>query len=242
VSDPKTNFLAKRIGYCADVNLLDAVPKVDGFFSLAPREFDNLLSVVYSVTNGNWSGLEDFMGVSQYSSPANFFTWRPRSSYLPLVTGGQQPVFLDDTNTVWTFGRNDLNPEKTVFLPPIAKADVNVSNAVTSVTGIKFGDNTVDFDVESTAPALAVIAQTYYHNWRAKVDGDAGPVLRANVAFQAVQVPAGKHQVHLYYEDRAFEIGAAISICMWVNCIVSFLALRRRELPASPGPKNGDYF
>ncbi len=78
VSDPKNNFLAKRIGYCANVNLLDAVPKVDGFYSLTPREFDSLLSLVYSATNGNWSGLEDFMGVSQYSSSTNILAWQPR--------------------------------------------------------------------------------------------------------------------------------------------------------------------
>jgi len=47
--------------------------------------------------------------------------------------------------------------------------------------------------------------------------------------FQAVQVPAGTHRVHLTYQDRAFEIGAAISLCMWVNCFVSWLALRRRD-------------
>ena len=56
VSDPKNNFLAKRIGYCANLNLLDATPKVDGFFSLTPREFDGLLSLIYSVTNGDWYG------------------------------------------------------------------------------------------------------------------------------------------------------------------------------------------
>src|SRR4029077_18200530 len=32
LGDPKNNFLGKRLGYCANVNLLDGVPKVDGFF------------------------------------------------------------------------------------------------------------------------------------------------------------------------------------------------------------------
>ena len=44
LSDPKNNYLAKRLGYCANCNLLDAVPKVDGFFSLMPRESDGLIS------------------------------------------------------------------------------------------------------------------------------------------------------------------------------------------------------
>ena len=82
--------------------------------------------------------------------------------------------------------------------------------------------------------ALAVIAQTYYHDWRAEVDGQPVPLLRANVAFQAVRVPAGAHRVHVFFQDRAFQLGAAISVCMWVNCLVSYLALRRRELPPAP--------
>jgi len=96
VSDPKNNFLAKRLGYCANVNLLDAVPKVDGFFSLTPRAFDGLLSALYSVTNVDWTGLNNFMGVSQYTAPTNFLAWEPRTNFLPLVTIGQKPVVFPE--------------------------------------------------------------------------------------------------------------------------------------------------
>jgi hypothetical protein len=206
------------------------VPKVDGFFSLTPRDFDRLLSLVYSATNGNWTGLEDFMGVSQYSSPTNMLAWQPRTDCLPLVTAGQKPLFLDDTNTLWAFGRNEFDPAASVFLPPDEQSLVTVSNqTAATITNPKFGDATVDFDTQAAAPALAVIAQAYYHNWNAAIDGHPAPLLRANVAFQALQVPAGRHRVHLFYRDRAFEIGAAISLCAWVVCFGSWLALRRRD-------------
>ncbi len=54
LNDPKNNFLVKRLGYCANCNLLDAVPKVDGFFSLLPRESDGLTSLLYGATNANF--------------------------------------------------------------------------------------------------------------------------------------------------------------------------------------------
>jgi hypothetical protein len=237
VSDPKNNFLAKRIGYCANGNLLDGVPKVDGFFSLTPRDFDNLLTLIYSATNGNWSRLEDFMGVSQTSSPTNFLAWQPRRNFLPLVTAGQKPFFLDDTNTLWTFGRNDFDPASMVFLPPEARALVTVANPSTAkILDSKFSNGTVDFETRAGEPALAVIAQSYYHNWHAEIDGRSAPLLRANAAFQAIQVPAGTHRVHLFYRDRAFELGSAISVCTWISCLVGCLALRRRALPPSPTP------
>ena len=242
-NDSKTNFLAKRIGYCANINLLDGVPKVDGFFSLTPREYNSLLSLLYSVTNGDWSGLEDFMGVSQYSAPTNILGWQPRAHFLPLVTAGQRPVILDDMNALWALARKDFDPATTVFLPPEARSFTSLSNQTTMrITAAKFTNHTVDFATEAAEPSLAVIAQTYYPDWRAEIDGHPTPLLRANVAFQAVPIPAGTHLVHLFYRDRAWELGAAISICMWVNCFVGYLALRRRELPASPAPPNGDYF
>ena len=169
VSDAKNNFLAKRLGYCANANLLDGVPKVDGFFSLTPREFDGLLSHVYGMTNADFSRLEDFMGVSQTTAPANLLAWQARTNFLPLVTAGQKPVFLDDTNTLWAFGRNDFDGNKIVFLPPEAKSLVTVSNqTIARILNSKFGNQTVDIEAEAAEPSLVVVAQTYYHNWRAE--------------------------------------------------------------------------
>ena len=117
--DPKNNFLAKRAGYCAgNVNLLDAVPKVDGFFSLTPRESDDVLSLFYRTTDADFPQLEDFMGVSQITAPGEMFKWQTRTSYLPLVTAGQKPVFLDDTKTLQSLTQSDFDGSKTVFLPP----------------------------------------------------------------------------------------------------------------------------
>jgi len=230
LGDAKTNFLAKRASYCADVNLLDAAPKVDGFFSLTPRHFDALLSLIYNATNGSWSHLEDFMGVSQITAPENMLQWQPRTTALPLITAGQKPVVLDDTNTLWTFGRNDFDPARQIFLPPETRSLVSVAKETTAkVLNPKFSNQAVDFEKAADAPCLAVVAQAYYHDWRAEIDGEPAPLLRANVAFQAVQVPAGTHRIHLFYRDRAFEIGAAISVCMWINCFVGWLALRRRS-------------
>jgi hypothetical protein len=243
VSDPKNNFLSKRIGGCADANLLDAMPKVDGFFSLIPRHDDEMLSRMDSPEGSDWSRLKDFMGVSQYTSATNLLAWQPRTNFLPLVTAGQKPVFLDDAGALAVFARNAFDPAATVYLPPEEKSLIAVSNQTTAkILASKFGDATVDFEIEAAAPTLAVIAQTYYHHWRAEIDGQPAPLLRANVTFQAVPVPAGVHRVRLAYQDRGFQIGAAISICMGVNCLVSYLALRRRELPPTPGPKAGDYF
>ena len=77
------------------------------------------------------------------------------------------------------------------------------------------------------------MAQTYYHNWQAEIDGRSATIFRANHAFQAVLVPPGKHQIHFFYQDRTFQIGAAISVAMWVNCLAGPLLFWLRPDPAA---------
>lgn len=221
ISDPKNNFLVARLGYDADCNLLDAVPKVDGFLSLMPRECDAFQSLIYGATNSDFPRLDDFMGVSQITAPDDIYHWRSRKTFLPLATAGQQPVFLDDAKTLQRLAQNDFDGGKIVLLPPETESFVIVSNqTATRILDSKFGNQTVDIEAEAREPSLVVVSQTYYHNWRAQVDGQSTPLLRANLAFQAVQIPAGRHQIHFYYEDRAFETGVAISISAWLGCLI----------------------
>jgi uncharacterized membrane protein YfhO len=129
----------------------------------------------------------------------------------------------------------DFDGGKMVFLPPEAKSLVTVTNqTVARVLNSQFKTQRVDIDVEAVEPSLVVVAQTYYHDWRVYVDDQPAPLLRANHAFQAVQVPAGRHSIRLAYEDRAFQFGAAVSICMAVNCLVFLHLLRKRQFRPQP--------
>ena len=239
LNDPKNNFLAKRAGYCANVNLLDAVPKVDGFFSLTPRESDDLNSLLYGTTN-EFPRLEDFMGVSQISAPDEFYHWQSRQAFLPLATAGQKPVFLNDADTLRALTRPDFDGVTRCFLPPEAKPFVTVTNqTAASVLKSHFGTQSVDIEIEAGAPSLVVVAQTWYHNWRAEVDGKPARLLRANHAFQAVEIPEGRHRVQLIYRDRAFEIGA-VRFAAGLACVFH---LRGGFFPTETGghlkPKQG---
>jgi len=125
----------------------------------------------------------------------------------------------------------DFDGGKMVFLPPEAKSLVTVTNQTAArVLSSQFKAQRADIEVEASEPSLVVVAQTWYHNWRAYVDGRPAPLLRANHAFQAIQVPAGRHYIRLAYEDMAFQFGAAVSICMAVNCFILLYLLRKHQL------------
>lgn len=218
----KQNFIVKRLGYFADCNLLDGVPKVNGFFSLHPLESDELNQVLYRATNASFNGLFDFLGVSQITAPGQFFKWEARTNFLPLVTAGQRPVFLDDPHALWSLVTPHFDGSKIVFLPPAAKSLVTATNqTVAQLSDRRFTTQRVDVDVNAESASLVVVAQTYYPRWRAYVDNKPVPLLRADYAFQAVEVPAGKHHVRLSYEDRSFHIGALISGLSLLVCVAA---------------------
>ena len=47
----------------------------------------------------------------------------------------------------------------------------------------------------STADGLLVLHDSYYPGWIAEIDGKEAPILRADILFRAVEVPAGIHRV-----------------------------------------------
>jgi len=225
----KEGYLAKRLGYFSDCNLLDEVPKVNGFFSLYPRESAAVTSLLYGSTN-TFPGLEDFLSVAHVTAPGEFTKWERRGTYLPWATAGQRPVFLDDPAMLDRLASPDFDGGKVVMLPPSAKSLVSVTDQTDAqVLKRRFSPRRVDLEVEAAAPALVVVSQTYYHDWRAYVDGKPAPLLRANYAFQAVQVPAGKHDVRLVYKDRAFQIGASISALGLLGCVAGWIGSRRAK-------------
>jgi hypothetical protein len=237
-NDPQVNFLAKRRGLCANCNLLDGVPKVDGFFSLTPRELNEVLSLLYSATNAEHQPLLDFLGVSQITAPGELSRWQARPTFLPFITAGQKPVYLDDPATLSALTQPDFNGTNVVYLPPEAKPRVAATNHVgVRIISSSFTRQQIDVEVESPRPTLVVFAQAWYPAWQATVDGQPAPLLRANHAFQAVPVPPGRHGVRVEYDDRSFKRSAAISIVLWLGCLIG-LRLTRERPPSSYGPQS----
>jgi hypothetical protein len=231
VTEVKDSYLAARLGYYGDCNLLDEVPKLNGFFALYPYECDQMTQLLYISTNASFPRLEDFLCVSHATAPGECTVWERRSTFLPVITAGQEPMFLDDTNTLRRLIRSDFDGAKTVSLPLEARALVSVTNQTDAhILSYRFTREKAEADVETSARSMVVISQTYYHCWRAYVDDRPAPLFRANFAFQAVQVPAGKHHLRLVYEERGFRIGGIISILTTLGCVVWSPAFRRLML------------
>ena len=69
----------------------------------------------------------------------------------------------------------------------------------------------VELDVDAASPATVVVLQPHAPGWEADVDGRPAALRPANVLFQSVEVPAGRHRVTLRYAPRSVPIGFACS-------------------------------
>jgi hypothetical protein len=76
-------YLRNRLALRANCNLLDAVPQIDGFFSLTPREAYHVTALPYDHPNQSFPALLDFLGVSQTTIGGNTLEWAPRPSAMP---------------------------------------------------------------------------------------------------------------------------------------------------------------
>jgi hypothetical protein len=84
----------------------------------------------------------------------------------------------------------------------------------------------VTIDAESSGRSFLVAAITSHKYWRATLDGAPAPIVRTNLGFQGVEVPAGRHRIELRYRNPRILPALIVSVLALVAAIVIALPLR----------------
>jgi hypothetical protein len=98
------------------------------------------------------------------------------------------------------------------------------------VSVIRHEPETLVLETDSPEDGYVILTETYRPGWRAEVDGEARPVLRAQSAFRAVAVSAGRHQIVLSYRPASLLFGALASFLALLGLIVLAASKRGRPL------------
>lgn len=95
-------------------------------------------------------------------------------------------------------------------------------------------DGRLEAEVDAPAAGYVFLSEPYYAERRGFVDGQPVAIRKANLAFTAIPVPAGRHRLELRYEPVTFHLGLGISgltLALWG--VVLMLARRKAgEVPA----------
>jgi uncharacterized membrane protein YfhO len=75
-----------------------------------------------------------------------------------------------------------------------------------------FQINHVSLRVTTSSNTALVLSQMWFPGWKATVDGEEVPVLRADGALTGILLRAGSHDVRFVFRPLSFTIGAVITI------------------------------
>jgi hypothetical protein len=210
-TSPEAAVRIPRLALLLNDNLLERIPKLDGFFSLyLPRAAR--LTVRLSQQTNAVAGLMDFLGVSHLSRPGRPWEWEARTNWMPLLALAPRAVFLDPTNALKTLFSGQFNPRELVCLGPEAAGNIRFDGGARgAVVPAQMSAHLLEATVDTDGPMLLTIAQANYPGWRATVDGRPSRIWTANYAFQALEVPPGRHAIRVQFRSASFELGAGIT-------------------------------
>jgi hypothetical protein len=153
-----------------------------------------------------------------------------------VLNPGQSPVLMENPHALpraFLVGRSRSVANDDLAYAALAdpawhpeNEAVLVGGPVLAASGFKaapvqwesYSPNASAFTVACAAPAVLVLAQTWYPGWRAAVDGQAQALLKADGALSALALGPGQHRIELRYTEPALAWGAAA-------CALACLAL-----------------
>jgi len=223
--DPADYVLARdrwpevRGSLLPNLNMLDRVASLNNFDPLVPRYHAAYVALIEDA-GARAGALLRAAGVGQVFGETAPDGWEGEA---PLfVVGRPAPRFwlvpaaawYDDDRAITAALRDPgWDPFERVILagpaPPASDPVAALDGA--EITVLERRADRVTYRVRTDTPAYLVVATTWYPGWGAALDGAPVPLYRANLAFQAVAVPAGGGDVTLRYTLNRWWLGAGLT-------------------------------
>lgn len=155
--------------------------------------------------------------------------WLPRATVV-----GEYRVLSPARAILDSVGRGTRDAARVTFLerdPGLTLGPVEGAKA--TITRYRLND--VAVEVETPGPALLRLADLWYPDWEASVDGRPAEILKADCLLRAVAVPAGTHRVEFHFRSPAMRRGLLLSCASLLVALAALAAglLGRRPAPAA---------
>lgn len=103
---------------------------------------------------------------------------------------------------------------------------------------IDYQPDSLRLSVRTPQAAFLVLAENFYPGWRAWVGGVPVEIVRADIAFRGLVVPAGTHEVEMRFQPVILPVSLAISV-VTALLLFAFAAWPRKRLAQVPSVEVG---
>ncbi|HIG28910.1 MAG TPA: hypothetical protein EYQ50_14390 [Verrucomicrobiales bacterium] len=227
IDSAEEEYLFSRKSLFCNSNLLDDIPKSDGFYSLYLPDHTKILGWIQSPTLSQIQGFLDFLSISHFSSWSSEkgLQWQERKNYLPWVTIGQRAENMTSAEIISKIASVDFDPTEVVFVEEEKTKEALPKRDPDATLTVKdFTNRRILIETKTGKPTMLVLSQSYHANWKALVNHKKTPILKVNGGFQAIRIPEGTASVQLVYQDLTFKSGMMISI---MTLCLAFVFLAR---------------
>ena len=224
-ADARTSYFHKSIGGYHAAKLMRYQELIERQFSAAINEdVLDMLNTRYLITADN----ENNQRIQRRNTAAG------NAWFVERVT-------LVSSNEEEMEAINAFDPLKEAFIHEEFKPMLDESrlsrpeNASIELTSYRPDHLVYEYSVPRDA--LAVFSEIWYDKgWKAFVDGEELPILRANYVLRALQLPGGNHKVEFKFEPRSYHLGETISLIGSIVLLLGLAAavwfeLRRKATP-----------
>jgi hypothetical protein len=122
----------------------------------------------------------------------------------------QATAFAEDPQALDLLRDPGFDPSQTVILDHGEELAAAPGQSRAEI--VSYDPERVQVQVELDRPGYLVLTDTHYPGWEVTVDGDPAPVLRANLYFRAVPLPAGEHEVRFIYRPASVQLGCSLGL------------------------------
>lgn len=119
--------------------------------------------------------------------------------------------------------REIINKEYEAYDRISEKLDNELLKEDESVRIFEYSPNRIDMTSRSSNNAILLLSENYYPGWKAYVDGNEVPILRADYILRAIPLPAGQHEIVFVYRPLSFLIGGTIAIVALMFIVLMFI-------------------
>lgn len=213
-SDARASYFHKSIGGYHAAKLMRFQEVLEHQFNGAINEdVLDMFNVRYLITRNQQNGAEQI----QRRSTAAGNAW-----FVDKVT-----FVKDNAQEMQAIGSFD--PRKEAFVHQEFKNQLNTSKlglpSNAEIKLVSYHPDTLKYESTSPNDAFAVFSEVFYEKgWKAYIDGNEVPIIRADYLLRALQVPGGNHSIEFIFAPASIRISNLISLIASIVLVLGLVA------------------